>query len=166
MYEATRSERNQAVIIGVRLKELAQSGCKLSIPWHDPFVPTHPIDDHQDFTSRQEIRPNTVVARRKMTIGCQPSSRTQRMKMALSNPIVLQHIYCSENNRLHGTIKHIHSSHLPFCSRLAICDHSRKLRPQSQLCDYCDRMMQSQLATLVASRPSQINIYIYQTILV
>jgi hypothetical protein len=78
----------------------------------------------------------------------------------VSNPIVLQHVYCSQNNRPHGTIKHIHSSHLSFCSRLAIYDHSRKLQPQSQLCDYCGRMFQSQLATLVASRPSQINTYI------
>jgi hypothetical protein len=81
-------------------------------------------------------------------------------KRYLSNPIVLQHVYCSQNNRPYGTIKHIHSSHLSFCSRLAICDHSRKLRPQSQLCDYCGCMFQLQLATLVASRPSQINIYI------
>jgi hypothetical protein len=84
----------------------------------------------------------------------------------VSNPIVLQHVYCSQNNRPHGTIKHIHSSHLSFCSRLAICDHSRKLRSWSQLCDYCGRTFQSQLAALVASRPSQIVIYIYQTILV
>ena len=69
-------------------------------------------------------------------------------------------VSCSQNNRPHGTIKHIHSSHLSFCSRLAICDHHRKLRPQSQLCDYCGCILQSQLATLVASRPSQINIYI------
>jgi hypothetical protein len=88
---------------------------------------------------------------RSRTFGC--------FHYIVSNPIVLQHVYCSQNNRPHGTIKPIHSSHLSFCSRLAICDHSRKLRPQSQLCDYCDRMMQSQLATLVASRPSQINIY-------
>jgi hypothetical protein len=61
--------------------------------------------------------------------------------------------------RPHGTIKHIHSSHLSFCSRLAIRNHCRNLQPQPQLCNHSGRILQSQLATLVASRPSQMNIY-------
>ena len=75
------------------------------------------------------------------------------------SPACLLFSLFSQNNRLHGTIKHIHSSHLSFCSRsqsattAASCDYNRNFATANR------RPQTANRSTLPPRRPHQNNIY-------